>query len=44
MSKTALKSIIQDRTKVLIVFDDMIFDMISDRKHHFVVPELFMGR
>lgn len=30
------------RQKVLIIFDDMIVDMISDQKTHSVVNELFM--
>ena len=43
MSTKLLKSTIQERNaKVLIVFDDMIADMVSNKKLNAVVTELFI--
>ena len=37
-----LKSIIDERITVIIVFDDMIADMISNKKLNSIVTELFV--
>lgn len=43
MSTRVLKSTILKRKKVMIVFDDMIADVIINKKFHTVVTELFIG-
>ena len=39
MSTEVLDSIIQERRKVLVLFDDMIANIIGNKRHHSIVTK-----
>ena len=42
MFRKILKSIVQEENKVLVLFDDLVADMINKKKINPVVTELFI--
>ena len=42
MFRRILKSIVQEENKVLVLFDDLVADMINKKKINPVVTELFI--
>ena len=43
LTKILMNTVLINKIKILIVFDDMIADMIHDKKLNSIVTELFIG-